>query len=235
MAKAIYIGVGGTARKVKNVYVGVGGVARRVKKAYIGVGGVARCFYSRDLAYYGTASALSVGRYRLAATSVGNYALFGGGYNNGTIYSTVDAYSSSLTRSTATALSLARSDLAATSVGSYALFGGGMDPYYNEGEDLAKTTVDAYNTSLTRSIPSALAYRAYYLAATSVGNYALFGGGQYAGTSFSYWAIVNAYNTSLTRTLPTELSAYCLMNAATTVGSYAIFSNRTTSVTVYAA
>ena len=91
MAKGIYIGVGGAARKVKNIYAGVGGVARRVNKAYIGVGGVARCFYSRDIEYYGTATALSSGRRGLAATTVGSYALFGGGYGTG--YSAiVDAY-----------------------------------------------------------------------------------------------------------------------------------------------
>ena len=62
MGKSVYIGVGGVARKVKNIYIGINGVARRVKKAYIGVGGVARCFYSTDLAYYGTATALSAAR-----------------------------------------------------------------------------------------------------------------------------------------------------------------------------
>ena len=41
-----YIGIGGTAKKVKNIYVGVGGVAKKVKKGYIGVGGVAKQWYS---------------------------------------------------------------------------------------------------------------------------------------------------------------------------------------------
>lgn len=41
-----YIGIGGTAKKVKNIYVGVGGVAKKVKKGYIGVGGVAKLWYS---------------------------------------------------------------------------------------------------------------------------------------------------------------------------------------------
>ena len=80
-----------------------------------------------------TATSLSVGRSYLAATTVGDYALFGGGsYKN-----TVDAYDASLTRTTATALSVPRSFLAATSVGNYALFGGGD----------GKNTVDAYTIS----------------------------------------------------------------------------------------
>lgn len=45
MSKAIYVGVGDKARKVKNLYVGVDGKARKVKKGYIGVNGVARLFY----------------------------------------------------------------------------------------------------------------------------------------------------------------------------------------------
>ena len=40
-----YIGIGGTAKKVKNIYVGVGNVAKKVKKGYIGVNGVAQLWY----------------------------------------------------------------------------------------------------------------------------------------------------------------------------------------------
>ena len=45
MAKAIFNGISGVARKVKQPDFGVGGVARKVKNAFIGIGGVARqCF-----------------------------------------------------------------------------------------------------------------------------------------------------------------------------------------------
>lgn len=40
-----YIGIGGTAKKIKNIYVGVGGVAKKVVKAYIGINGVAQLWY----------------------------------------------------------------------------------------------------------------------------------------------------------------------------------------------
>ena len=46
MAKGIYIGVNGIAKKVKKLYVGVSGVAKKVKKAYVGVGGVAKLAYT---------------------------------------------------------------------------------------------------------------------------------------------------------------------------------------------
>ena len=138
MTKAAYIGVDGKARKIKKGYVGVNGIARKIKKAYVGVGGVARpCWGGGKLSYYGTIAALSVARGYFAATTVGDYAIFGGGAAGGAYQSAVDAYNSALTRSTPTALSQARSGLAATTVGDYALFGGGYDSGYS-------SAVDAY-------------------------------------------------------------------------------------------
>lgn len=91
------------------------------------------------------ATDLSRGRCRLAATTVGSYALFGGGesYSSGSYnyHSTVDAYNSSLTRSTAPDLSEARCYLAATRVGEYALFGGGQGNSHS-------STVDAYDFNI---------------------------------------------------------------------------------------
>lgn len=133
----------GVSRKVKKkVYLGIGGVARKVKKAYIGVGGFARLCFSTEpeLSYFGTATPLSVARSSLVATTVGGYALFGGGKSM-TYRPHVDAYSSSLTRSTPTELSAARYELAATTVGGYALFGGGY------GNSDFSETVDAYVVS----------------------------------------------------------------------------------------
>ena len=79
--KALYIGVDGVARKVKKAYIGVDNVARKVKKMYMGVEGVARCIFSGgELSYYGTATSLIQAKGNLSATTVGNYALFGGGF-----------------------------------------------------------------------------------------------------------------------------------------------------------
>ena len=119
------------------------------------------------LYYYGTATKLSVTRRGLSATTIGNYALFGGGYKEFAMSTVVDAYDTSLTRTIPTALSVARENLAATTVGNYALFGGG------DGTDDFIATVDAYDTSLTRTIPTALSVARKGLAATTIGNYAL--------------------------------------------------------------
>ena len=173
--------------------------------------------FTKKLSYVGAITALSKSRRHLAATTVGNYALFGGGSN-----ATTDAYNTSLTRTTPTALSEFREALVATTVGNYALFGGGSVMRMMNGRpypDL-KNTVDAYNTSLTRTTPTALSVARHRLTATTVGNYALFGSGS-NGKSFQN--TVDAYNTSLTRTTPTALSVARECLAATTVGNYALF------------
>lgn len=212
MAKGIYIGASDLARKMKKGYIGIDGVARKIKKVYIGVNGVARlCWNGGKLAQYqGTAPLLSTSRSKLAATTVGGYALFGGGYEYSS-KNNVDAYNSSLMRTTPTGLSVARSSLAATSVGNYALFGGGWT-----------STVDAYNSSLTRTLPTSLSFESGDLGATTIGNYAIFGGGNDANEEESTDA-VNAYNSSLTRTIPASLTTARGRLDATSVGDYAIF------------
>lgn len=67
MAKALYDGVNGVARKVKKKYDGVSAVARAVKKAYDGVSGVARLYF--EGLYYWS-------RYvsKRTSTSYGDYA-----------------------------------------------------------------------------------------------------------------------------------------------------------------
>ena len=56
MAKAVYVGVGSKARKMKKAYIGIGGKARKVKKMYIGdSSGKARLCYSAELEKVGMA------------------------------------------------------------------------------------------------------------------------------------------------------------------------------------
>ena len=169
-------------------------------------------------------TALSLGRENLSATTVGDYALFGGGWgyqsaNSVGCSATVDSYNTSFTRTTPTALIQARYSLAATTAGNYALFGGGYaysSPYYSP-------AVDAYDTDLTRTTPTALSQGRTSLAATTVGNYALFGGGYRNIGGSEYSSVVDAYDLTLTRTTPTALSRGRYHLAATTVGNYALF------------
>lgn len=220
------------ARKIKKGYIGVSDVARKIKKAYIGVGGVARLFFgSGELSYYGTATALSYARGALAATTVGNYALFGGGgsrlssESSSNATSTVNAYDLSLTMSSATSLSSSRSFLAATSIGGYAIFAGGSE----------SSKADGYDTSLTRISLTNLSEGKDRLAATTVGNYALFSPGRATGDEESYITYkLDAYDSSLTLTSKNWLNGCSANMAATTVGNCALFAGRkTNSVDVF--
>jgi hypothetical protein len=77
---------------------------------------------------------LSENRTELAATSVGNMAIFAGGKTDGpVIYSTdaVDLYNSVTGNWSTAQLSVARNGLAATSVGTVAIFAGGMYSTYS--------------------------------------------------------------------------------------------------------
>ena len=105
MAKGIYVGVSGKARKVKKLYIGVNGKARKVKKAYIGVNGKARLFYSAwgDTlpTYSNTLTDVSYQRKNSLPGSIGSYAIFAGGVTSSSgQYATTnfDAYNSAGTR-----------------------------------------------------------------------------------------------------------------------------------------
>ena len=159
-----------------------------------------------------TYSSIKNSAYNLAATTLSGYAIFGGGrITTSKLASEVTALNSSLSKTYPTALSVARESLAATTVGDYALFGGGHST-----SNL--NTMDAYNSSLTRSTPSnQLSEPRYGLAATTVGNYALFGGGAVVSS------VVDAYDKSLTRTIAPELTVARYSTTATTVGGFALF------------
>ena len=161
-----------------------------------------------------TPTELSQARNNLAATTVGNYALFGGG-DTGSHSAVVDAYDQTLTWSTPPhPLSQARGEPVATTVGNYALFGGGY-------AGSQTNVVDAYDQTLTRSTPAhPLSQARNRLTATTVGNYALFGGGWNGN---SYFNVVDAYDQTLTLTTPAALSQARNNLAATTVGNYALF------------
>ena len=141
MAKKVYIGVGGVARKVKKLYFGVGGVARKVKKGYIGIGGVARPFFSfgPSVTYYGTLDNIKSGMRCCVGASVGNYACFCG---NAT-YPT--QYDNNLTRTQYNSGDHNGSIMCACEMGDKAFFAWGdySDRDYEEKPDCTCWTYDA--------------------------------------------------------------------------------------------
>lgn len=151
MAKGIYVGVNGVARKVKKIYVGVNNVARKVKKIYVGVNGVARLTYSSGLSYSGYATSMTSGRRNFAGASTGDYAIFMGGTTStsNTPVNTVDAYSPSLVRSSAQGLSFSPRYSIGTSTTSYGINCGG-----NDTGGVKRYEVDAYNGNLVKNTTS---------------------------------------------------------------------------------
>lgn len=234
MAKKLYVEVGGKTRKAKKGYVSVGGKARKIKKAYVGVDGKARAFWSGgELRYYGTATALSVARYDLTATTTGQYAFFAGGtYGNPS--NVVDTYNRSLTRTNPAGLERYGVHIAA-SVGQYAIIatndisgnmftGGGTDSYVIYNNSLTKVSNNIGTTVEARTDKGV----------ANVGNYALFAGGNLflkLGAKKPDNTI-NAINSSLT------LSSIALSKAKHAVcggkvGNYALFAGGNDSINIF--
>ena len=215
MAKKVYIGVSSKARQVKKIYIGVSSKARKVKKGYVGVGGVARPFWTTELAYYGTTTSLDEATRENAATTVGNYAIFAGGYSYKT---TAVAYSNNLVKSTITALSEGRRSIAATCVGNYAVFAGGQA----HSSPSATAKIDYYSADLVRTSGSLQgSSERNCMAATTLDNYALFGGGYDSDDNRCKEVFV--IDSDLARVTTTSIGdKRCNMGAAT-VGNYAIF------------
>lgn len=121
-------------------------------------------------------------RYLHFATSVNDYALFAGGEyylgTSGSIYADdlISVYDESLTRTNSIKLKSARRSAEAVSMEGYALFAGGYG-ILSSGGYSEMTDVDAFDKSLTAVTVAPLAQCRVDAAATSVGDYALIGGG----------------------------------------------------------
>lgn len=143
-------------------------------------------------------------------------AVFAGGNDSSNV--SVNAgysYNSALTRSNIT-ISPARRSLAAAPNGSYVLFAGGRTSPTGG----YSTVVDAFNASLTRTVPTALSVARDGLIGAGVTGYALFAGG-FASSTHS--AVVDAYNSSNSRSLPTALSVARQDLTSASLGTYALF------------
>ena len=235
MAKAVYVGVDSKARKMKKAYIGIGGTARKVKKMYIGdSSGKARLCYSAELERHGMAAALSAARYGMRTATVGKYALFAGGDSTEVVLKnwhrsvdTVDAYDASLTKSTPAKMECGRHYHGSAAIGEYALFAGGEEKA--DGYSMFLHTTEVYNASLTRSRAPDMSDSSGKLnmGAATVGNYALFAGGQAYDRLNGKGNLsleVNVYDTSLTHTMAADLNGrprHYVRGAS--VGNYALF------------
>ncbi len=233
MAKGGYFGVADVARKLTKGYFSPDGTARKIIKAYMGVGGVARPCWASGLEYYGTITSLSQGKRNGAATTLGDYALFGGSStsNSNTI---VEVYNNDLGKESNLTLNAKGGYLAATTVGDYALFGGG---YWASGSAYYQNSVQAYDSNFTSKTVVGLYATARELAATTIGNNALFGGG-YNG---SFHRKVISYDEDLVHNSDIDTLTYNKYKLkAVVVGNRALFAggeitNSYMSATAYSA
>ena len=223
----LYIGVSGKARKIKKLYIGVNGVAKKIKKAYIGVGGKARLIYRAQVTSVishavGASTMMSTARRSLGATTIGNYALFGGGTVSSGSTKIVDSFNSSLTRENTTALNTARSNPKAITLNNtYAFFVGGnvgYDENYSNGS--CSNITDIYTATKTLILPTiTLTTARKQHALATIGNYVLVCGGRNSLTTLK---TVETYNSSLTHSSTTDLGYAKFWLAATNVGDYAL-------------
>jgi predicted Ser/Thr protein kinase len=163
---------------------------------------------------------LSQARCFLAATSVGNVVLFGGGSNGNVFFNVVDIYDVSSDMWTTATLSQAREGLAATSVANrYALFAGG---YNGTGPsnvvDLFDSLCGMWNSttlSLARRSPEA----------ASLGNLAFLGGGDY--NAYQTFNIVDIFNATTQTWSTATLSQNRTVLAAASIGDIVAFGGGT--------
>ena len=173
--------------------------------------------YDKDLTQ-SVLAALSSKRYKLAATSINNHVLFGGGFVAGTgKVDTVEAYDSNLTKKTLASLSVARDALGACSNKKYALF------FCGESKKGRVGTVDAYDENFTR-VTATNAYSLDNPKSTAIGDFVMIGGGGLGGS-----AAVIAYDDNLTRSSVGYMKYNRADNAAAAVGNFAVFGGGTCS------
>ena len=109
-----------------------------------------------------------------------------------------DSYNGSLVQSTGS-FSVGRGGLTGGSAGNYALFAGGYIHYTDESkDDVYYNTVDAFNSSLTRSAATGLSVARSETFAVNTGARLLFAGGV-KNNGATYLSTVDTYDSSLTR------------------------------------
>lgn len=160
-----------------------------------------------------------------AGGSVGTYAVFAGGWylnarGERQYTNTVTVYDANLTKSAATALNAARYEMGAARAGDLLVFAGGSESYY----EYSCGTVEAYNSSLTKSFGEYISSRLTPVG-VSLNGRAIFAGGSYFyGSSYDPQKTVEAFDGSLTKTLLPDMTTARRMHQGGVIGDkWALF------------
>jgi hypothetical protein len=164
------------------------------------------------------ADVLQLARYNMGSGSVGNYAIFAGGFGNDSYahVNYVDAYNTSLTHTLPTSTTASAGGMGSTNLGDYILFTCGTR---SRGTTLEVSNVDAYNTSLIKmQLPNAFAVGGH-ATVTAGDKYAIVAG----GIRYTYYNNgVVAYNSSFTKTEATALHTAKCNVVGVSAGDYAL-------------
>jgi hypothetical protein len=161
-----------------------------------------------------------------ASTTIGNYALFGGGYNrktNTSMSNTVYAYDDQLVLRTNLTLAVGANNLVGANNESYAFLG--LGGYNNYGND-PTNTITCFNSSLTKTTKSMNMQAYIRVCGTSNITHAIFAGGQYkSGSNTQYSMNAYAVNTSLVQQQIANITQAGRINmpSATLANRYAVF------------
>ena len=161
----------------------------------------------------------------LSGASVNNTAIFAGGQRGTSFQNDVFAVTAS-TVSRVPSGQYMQSNTAShatTAIGNHVIFanGIGVDKAYYR-------TVEAYDSSLTKTTCATTSKTEAYRAATTVGNYAIIAGGVYGNASNTYDTTIDVYDSSLTKiTAGIALSVGRSNLRATTVNGNALFAGGT--------
>lgn len=213
---SLHIGYGGAVKKVKAIYAGVGGAVKKVKAVYGGVSNAVKLLWRGDVLERASAPAMTEGKYEPAAAAAGDYAVVLGGGTGSNFRTedtaTAEAYTAELVH-VADVASLPEPvytttrDSNAASAGNYAIFAGGKRGSWNSfasGEFQNYTY--AYDNNLNLNTSVAHVGRYAYMGTAQFAGYAVFGGGQRYGSSYTPHDAAKAYNSNLTVTALADLS-----------------------------
>ena len=220
MAKT-YAVVGGVTRKISKLYAIVGGVTRKMKKLYAIVGGITKLLWSGELSFNSTTT-LNNYPGQPGGGSIGAYAIFAGGFDNGSYTYAATVFDSSLVKSSITMSAQYAYWMGVPKNNTYAMFGRAVViPISNA------TIIDAINAALVKTainIGVAIAYSAQ----ASFGDYAVFAGGYYSNTS-TWTTEVAFYNSSLTKNTGALSNGRAAGQGGAVNNNYAIFAGGNSS------
>ena len=173
---------------------------------------------ARSGEYDHTTASLSQGRSNIAATSVGNLAIFAGGSRRFGYSDVVDFYNADSEAWTTGSLSIARTDAAAASVGDLAFFAGGL------GDNGVSDVVDIYDASTGSWTTANLSVPRSRVQAAAVGDLVLFAGGK-TGTEDDAPKsdVVDIYDVGTGTWSTTTMPQPAILKAGTSAGTTFVF------------